>query len=1012
EEPTTTNPVEPVGSIKYIGDGSGKGGAMVYIGDEITYEIRYVNTTGETADLTITDELENGLEYVSHTGDNVSQSGNRITWTLTNIAPDTSGTVTVTAKVTNAAGIRITNDAALVWSWNNGDNTSEENPSTENPAGSTKYVSSDIGADGAAVSVGDTITYTIWYANATGSDATLVITDTLTNGLQYISSSDGGTEQNGVVTWDLGTVLADATGYVTVTVNVTSQAGAAIYNSAELVWNADETEPEMPPPVVNPLFSIKYVSSETGFENAPVEIGDQITYTILYLNQNGVTADVVVTDTLGDGLSYVSSTPAATVSSDGRTLRWTVDNVEPDVSGSVEVTVRVTEDAQLSVTNAADFQWTQSGTGTELDEEESTATNPLNTTKYIKDINGNQVVAELAVGDAVTYQINYINNTGSDADSVIVTDTLPAGMTYVASNPSGSYDGSTHNITWNLGAVAAGNGGSVTVTLTVTDAIEPVDGSVTNTAQVIWANDPDNPEAPETTDPMQSYTVTYDANGGTGGYTATQLNGSSHIILSQSGTGISRSGYTFLGWGNEPSSGVTYTIGDPLVITGDITLYAQWRVNTSGGGGGSTTYAVRYNANGGTGSYADTGLSAQTEYTVLSHSETGISYSGYTFSGWNTQADGTGTAYTAGSAITISSSITLYAQWAEEGTTYTVTYLANGGTGSHESTGLAPASRYRILANTTIGITNSGYTFLGWNTSADGSGTEYAATNWITIQEDITLYAQWRQNAQGGGGKSNSLITIDDLPVPIDTFSTDHFAYIVGYPDGSVRPEGYIVRSEVTTVFFRLLNETVRYDYWGTANAYSDVVSEDWYNNSISVMTNLGVIAGYADGSFGPKDNITRAELATIATRFALLNQTEKISDTSFSDISGHWAEQYINYAASIGWLSGYGDGTFRPDAYITRAEFITIVNRMQERTPESTEDLLSNMITWQDNTETSKWYYLDVQAATNSYYYEYKENIVPDRGYYYETWTALRQVPDWSVLERPTSQPYDLVLS
>lgn len=214
----------------------------------------------------------------------------------------------------------------------------------------------------------------------------------------------------------------------------------------------------------------------------------------------------------------------------------------------------------------------------------------------------------------------------------------------------------------------------------------------------------------------------------------------------------------------------------------------------------------------------------------------------------------------------------------------------------------------------------------------------------------------------------------------------DHYAYIVGYEDGTVRPEGYLTRAEVATIFFRLLTDTSREQFWTTQNDYADVTQEAWYNNAIATMTNAGILKGYEDGTFRPDASITRAEFAAIAARF---DRGAAETGSGFSDTAGHWAEAEICRAVSLGWIQGYEDGTFRPDQPITRAEVMTIVNRMLDRAPEDETDLLPDMNLWSDNLPGA-WYYLAVQEATNSHTYIRKDNG-------YETWVAMLEDPDWT---------------
>lgn len=240
----------------------------------------------------------------------------------------------------------------------------------------------------------------------------------------------------------------------------------------------------------------------------------------------------------------------------------------------------------------------------------------------------------------------------------------------------------------------------------------------------------------------------------------------------------------------------------------------------------------------------------------------------------------------------------------------------------------------------------------------------------------------------------------DYIPIIIPTIinkdtgmlnKTDHFAYVIGYPDGTVHPNGQITRAEVATIFFRLLRDEVRDGAFATSNTYSDVAYGKWYNNPISTMSALGIITGYPDGTFKPNKPITRAEFAAIAARF---DETQSGKSATFSDVIGHWAAKEIGIAYYNDWIKGYPDGTFKPDQNITRAEAMTLINRVLERKPESPADLLTNMNKWTDNLDTSKWYYLDVQEATNSHGYTRKT-------FNYELWRQMLPDPDWSRYER-----------
>lgn len=289
--------------------------------------------------------------------------------------------------------------------------------------------------------------------------------------------------------------------------------------------------------------------------------------------------------------------------------------------------------------------------------------------------------------------------------------------------------------------------------------------------------------------------------------------------------------------------------------------------------------------------------------------------------------------------------------------------------------------------------------------------TETAGSN-TDVEYDKTVYetyvnfdyetkeVKWYEY-NGNFSFTNTYTGIDDYyPIIIPTIinkdtgmlnKTDHFAYVIGYPDGTVHPNGQITRAEVATIFFRLLRDEVRDGAFTTSNSYSDVAYGKWYNNPISTMSALGIITGYPDGTFKPNKPITRAEFAAIAARF---DETQSGKSATFSDVIGHWAAKEIGIAYYNDWIKGYPDGTFKPDQNITRAEAMTLINRVLERKPESPADLLTNMNKWTDNMDTSKWYYLDVQEATNSHGYTRKT-------FNYELWRQMLPDPDWSRYER-----------
>ena len=258
-----------------------------------------------------------------------------------------------------------------------------------------------------------------------------------------------------------------------------------------------------------------------------------------------------------------------------------------------------------------------------------------------------------------------------------------------------------------------------------------------------------------------------------------------------------------------------------------------------------------------------------------------------------------------------------------------------------------------------------------------------------------TFTANFDRSSGGGSGGSNRpkppVVEIpDDVPTGLN--GKDHYAYIIGYGNNDVRPQNNITRAEVATIFFRLLTDETRTANMTKSNGYNDVKDGDWFCCAVSTLSKMGIIKGYEDGSFKPNDPISRAEFAAIAARF---DPDGDKTPATFADVTSHWAKDEISIAANHGWIKGYEDGSFKPDQKITRAETMTLVNRVLNRLPETKDDLHKDMKTWVDNMEETAWYYLAVQEATNSHYFKNKT------GTKFEQWTDLRDTRDWSELEK-----------
>lgn len=456
--------------------------------------------------------------------------------------------------------------------------------------------------------------------------------------------------------------------------------------------------------------------------------------------------------------------------------------------------------------------------------------------------------------------------------------------------------------------------------------------------------------------------VTFDANGGawSSGETMHYVKITDKVAAESTPV---RNGYTFLGWYTAADGGVRANFED--TVNRPTTLYAHWAknaavtfriVNGTWSGGAAedkTVTVVLYPQADGTASGT---LDASYVPQIMLPAPGYENIAG----GWeqtpNTDPNG------------ITGDVTYVYRFGSTGggsssghsTRYTLHYESNGGTAYKDE---RCSSGTKVTLDKTP--TRESYTFTGWY--ADKALTQKITS--VTMNSDKTVYAGWEATG-----------------VPDKLNGDDHFAYVVGYSDSTVRPNANISRAEVATIFFRLLKSDIRDGNLTADNEFSDVSDGQWHNKAISTMAKLGIVKGRRADRFDPDASITRAEFAAICARF----NTKPVENSgSFSDISGHWAENEIERAAAFGWISGYPDGTFRPDARITRAEAMTMINRVLCRMPQSKSDLLDSMVTWPDN-KPSDWHYLAVQEATNSHDFNRQGEVG-------ESWTKLTSVPDWT---------------
>lgn len=514
-----------------------------------------------------------------------------------------------------------------------------------------------------------------------------------------------------------------------------------------------------------------------------------------------------------------------------------------------------------------------------------------------------------------------------------------------------------------------------------------------------------------------SFTVRYNANGGEGRMDDQPFQYAAAGDAYLNPNAFVRPGYRFLGWSETKNGtgtsyadkakfqGVTHYQGNEIINNATITLYAQWEKLPD-----ITIDYTPFPEDLGTVTPNPPQTEGPSEEALAPHSihtvsETGSSdkrvhtfwgataepKTGCTFKGWYDQEKhqcskdlrfvpqaGTDNLYQSGSYVAVF-----------EAKKYTLRFDANGGEGTM---GDLTYTHGQDQSLTKCGFTRSGYAFLGWATAADGK-VAYHDQQSLSITQDTTLYAVWKQQPNQGGsggghhnsGSGGTQEKPDETP-PTTLNDTDHYAYIVGYEDGTIRPNGHITRAEAATVFFRLLTDKARDANLTDRSPYPDVSAGAWYNKAVATLSRMGILSGYEDGSFRPNATVTRAEFAAMAARF---DTEAKPVDTPFTDLIGCWAADEIAKAYGKGWVNGYGDNTFRPNGPITRAEAVTLINRVLRRLPETDKDLLPDERTWPDNPETF-WGYLALQEASNSHLYDRKSDG-------YETQTKLLPPRDWS---------------
>ena len=946
-----------------------------------------------------------------------ADSGTTYTWTVDDLAP---GTYTVTESNYEVDGYTVVadgNDARVKVTAGGTANANLTNTYKANTYGLTveKTVTGMSGEnvdDKQMAKPNDTLTYTITVTNTGNTERNdVTVTDTFmvgetTGELTFTDSQDDGYSIARNETTGAYTITIDSLGAaesesdsITITANykvTADDAGKTITNTA--VASDGDEDPNNDPKdetitiVENPDWTVTKT-----VDNATPNVDDTITYTITVRNTGNTTLNgLTVTDTMDDGRTVTWGTLPEGVTHIADTNNLSISGLasQTDVEITATYTV-VATDAGATFQNTVTVS---DGTTSETPDEppEVTVSNPnVSINKTVSGMSGadNRAVE----GDALTYTISVKNSGNTKLDVAVSDDMWTAGKVN-----SAELDGTTIDVSsgsYTISGLDVGESKSITYTYTVT-AEDVTNGTIDNAATAD-INEDGTPDAKhEITTPTGEPSLIVDK---TASEETVQVGAPITYTIE-----VKNDGYSVIN--NVVVRDTLWTEDTELTATGDVT--GTYQVDEDGGKyyisemkpGETLTITYTYTPTEAgtltnkvevTADNLPDGEKPSDEVTVevtpepvssltVNKSLAQVNGSDYTGGKVSVGDKLTYTIQVTNTGNTTLSRVTVEDSLWNDGDSIQVdgqlAYVADGGTYT---------IKHEIAPDDMVTIT---YTYIVLRSDAGDT-----LTNTATVTTD-----------GGTTGEDTTETPVKPVPPirpPVDPDkpelnTEDHYAYIVGYPDGNVKPEGNITRAEVATIFFRLLTDESRNEFWSQTNNYSDVSEDAWYNNAVSTLSNAGIIDGYEDGTFKPDGNITRAEFATIAVRFF---EATYDGEDLFSDIAGHWAQDYINEAANAGIVDGYPDGTFRPQQLITRAEAMTMVNRTIDRHPHE-DHLLADMIVWPDNPETA-WYYEQVQEATNSHAYTMNTD---DEQNPYEIWTELLPNRDWSELEKAWSDAND----
>lgn len=909
------------------------------VGDEFTYTITVKNARGAAAasNVVVEDTLPNGLEFVNSNPSPTSRNEQKLTWTISSIAAGGAATITLKVKASEAGTYANT---ATISGTNKSGTTGDvevvdpEQPPTEPNLSITKTT------DAKDVKVGDLFDYTITVKNTgTGNASNVVVKDILPNGLEYVSydtnypNKQGWKfDQNGQeLTWTFKEIPAGASATITLTVkavNATPEGADGYTNTAYI---EGEENPGTAPavPVGNALTLTKTANVQT------VNVGEIFSYTLKVKNVSESDAtDVVVEDVLPGSLAFYAESVRGQSGTyqfeqdaqNPQALKWTFGTIP--AGEEVTITLRVKAISAGTVKNSASI----AGVTEVSSEDVSIVTPGKGTLTIVK-----KVSSKLDEDADFTFTLKRytITENGRVLDEKFTHEPI---VVHVAKNS---------------------DTGFVSVDL------------------------PEIPVSTVYTVEEENPTSELKMEGTTGVFSKAEYEGkmscpdiSQEIVTSNSFTAL---------WPGQEITSVTITCTNTYELKAPakypVTVNKSYASSTGAGDyAADETVTIHagsrsnYKFNGWTSDSADVTLAnankADTTFTMPNHAVTVTA--SWTYTGSSRDDDDEDTYYFAVKKVDAQDNHTL--NGAKFGLYLDGKQIA---TATSNRSGIA---MFRIGESDYRKITAKSDLYYQELTAPEG---------YVVSGDEASIEKNDLKTNQTTAEKNAETVRNYRSSTPELLNDSDHFAYVIGYEDGLVKPYGPITRAETTTIFFRLLKDSVRDGNLLTSNTYTDVPDSYWANTAISTMTGLGIVQGRSATTFDPGAPITRAQFAAICARF----DTGTSSGTqTFSDIGGHWAEKYIQRAAELGWIKGFEDGTFRPDTYITRAQAMTMINRVLNRIPEDTGDLLSNMNVWPD-CNPGDWFYLAVQEATNSHDFKHKAGN-------YETWTSMSKDPDWTRYE------------